>query len=295
MVSDRVILKNQVARDFEAFAPETKNLIWTVASGLAPTGTNEHIGYLAENLRRSDFVIEAAKKLIRGEPLVINWEDCLWLVMEECLKSYHEETYRHLLRMRQIMMEMFKMLAKQDPCQMDDFGHPEFHQLNHFTLTKRDKMHLIWGASYHDICRMGYPVEYWNTQGAFSSEQRLMLEYHARLFFNLGEFFNVDPKVIALSLLHHFPNKHYPQNGFVSRYQHWIKQPKFSYMLKLLVTVDVYCGATDWRSYRVERWGHQKVIRETLPTELAEGVGMGFVPFLEALHRQQGGTALFIN
>ncbi|MCX6740570.1 MAG: hypothetical protein NTZ49_05070 [Candidatus Parcubacteria bacterium] len=188
--------------------------------------------------------------------------------------------------MHQIVAEQLKLLEHQKPEQLDDFGCEDFRTMHHFELTPEDQQNLKWAAAFHDLGRMCYPVSFWNTPGRFSQKQREQLEFHARNFYFLGEMLNVCQEVIALSVLHHYPNKGYPDNGIIAKLRPFLDQPKFQYMLKWLVTNDVYGGATDKRSYRDQIWTHEQVIQQTMPVEMAR-VGLGWVPFIQAL-KQSG-------
>jgi hypothetical protein len=283
MAATKLVMNNQIPRVFKNLDPETQQLAQAIC-GHKVDGINVHLAHLAKNIRQSEMIVWVTKRLMGDEALGVNWEHLLENVTEECLKPFHEETYRHLKRMHEITEREFKMLEHQKPEQLDDFGCEDFRTMEHFVLMPEDQQNVKWAASFHDICRMCYPRSFWNTPGPFSPWQRKQLDFHARNFYFLGELFNVYREVIALSVLHHYPNKGYPDNGIITKLKPFLDQPKFQYMLNWLVTNDVYAGATDNRSYRKDSWSHEKVIRETMPQEMAR-VGLGWVPFIQVLKR----------
>lgn len=277
----RLVMNNQVARDFTSLARETQQLALAVCGQVDPS-LDKHLVYLAENLRTSEVQVWAAKRVIDSQAIAINWEHLFDDVVDTCLREFHPETSIHLRRMQrlmkgQIMLRMHKRLS-----QIDDLGIKAFRRIKHYLLNEEDQLHLEWAAAYHDICRMCYEREYWETPGPFTPEQRKQLDFHARNFLYLAEMYNVHPVVSALSVLHHYPNKGYPDNGVIIKLKPFLNQPKFRYMLKWLVTTDVYGGSTDRRAYRPQAWTHLKVLKDTLPRELGS-VGLGFVPFIHAL------------
>ncbi|MCX6745014.1 MAG: hypothetical protein NTX82_05830 [Candidatus Parcubacteria bacterium] len=288
MEAVKFVMNNQEPRDFSLLDQETQALASAVC-GHKVTGMNVHLAHLAKNLRKSETIVWATKRVMKSEAIGINWEHLLNYVVEDCLKPFHEETYWHLKRMHRIMTEQFKLLEHQKPEQLDDFGCQDFRTMEHFELTSSDQQNLKWAAAFHDLGRMCYPVSFWNTKGAFSLKQRKQLDFHARNFYFLGEMLNVYQEVIALSVLHHWPNKGYPDNGIIARLRPFLDQPKFQYTLNWLVTNDVYGGATDRRSYRDHAWSHEQVIIETMPKEMAR-VGLGWVPFIQALKQPGQGV-----
>ena len=276
-----IVMNNQRTRDFASLAKETQQLALAIG-GQAISGTEVHLLNLAKNLRNSEVVVWATHRLIANEAIGINWEHLLKEIVDCCLKKFHQESYWHLMRMQNLMQKQLNLYAQKGSDQIDDFGFLAFRKLRHFKLTPEDQNNMIWAASFHDLCRMCYSPSFWNTPGPFTSQQRKQLDFHARNFFYLGEMVNAYPEVIALSVLHHWPNKGYPGNGVIAKLKPFLNNPKFRYMLNWLVTTDVYCGATDKRSYRQTVWGHLKVLKETLPRELSN-IGMGFVPFIHAI------------
>ncbi len=281
MEAKKLVMNNQIPRDFDLLDPETRQLALAIG-GRKVNGTNFHLGHLAKNLKRSEVAVWAARRVIRSEAIGINWEHLLDDIVETCLKEFHYETYRHLKRMHGIMAEELKYLQHHQPAQMDDRGIKEFREMEHFPLGEEEQAQMKWASSFHDICRMSYKVSYWKKKGKFTPLQRKQLDFHARNFFFLGQLFNVYQEVIALSVLHHYPNKGYPDNGIIAKLTPFLAQPKFQYMLNWLVTNDVYTGATDDRGYRDQPYTHEQAIGQTMPTELGP-VGMAWVPFIEAI------------
>ncbi|MFC1599009.1 hypothetical protein ACFL2U_03325 [Patescibacteria group bacterium] len=296
MSNGLIMMSNMKGREYDSFDLATKQLIWTIL-GKAPQGTDSHIIYLGKNLRRSDMVIEVADKLTKNEPLVIQWEHWLDLVVLECLKPFHEESFYHLLRVRRLVRALKQMLAEHTPSDIPDYGFSDFHdiqeQMQLSQFTELDWLILEYAAQYHDICKLGYDPEYWTTPGKFTADQRKQLEAHARLFFNLGEFFNVFRWVVSLSVLHHYPNLKYPTNGYVARVADLLADKKFTLMLKILINLDVYEGITGMRAYQRTEFSHQQAIKK-MPGELG-AIGTGFIPFLHALKDVSGEAVLCPN
>ncbi len=290
MLQKEFLRSNVKAREFDSFEFGTKQLVKAVL-GDALTGTDEHIICLGENLRRSDLVIGAAQNLLQEKPLVIGWPDWLYVVSEECLKPYHEESFMHLQRVKRILLKVRDLLEKYGPFNIPDFGHKEYLKVrDQLNLTEDDWLLLEYASWIHDLCRMAYPVSFWETPGKFSPAQVRDLEAHARLFYYLGEFFNVDRRVVGLSVLHHHPNKHYPHNGIVRKLADLTADEKFMVQLRLLINLDIYEGTTGIRGYRREPWPHEKAI-ETMPGELGE-VGTGYLPLIHALWEQTPGAMI---
>lgn len=290
MLRQEFLRSNVEARDYQQFTHGTKLLIEAVLE-TAPTGTDKHILYLGQNLRRCDLVVEAANKLKQNKPLVIGWPDWLNLISLECLKSYHEESFLHLQRARRIMVKVRQLLKQYALSDVLSLGFSDLISANELLiLTDDDWLLLDYASWYHDLCRMGYDLSFWETPGKFTPDQIKALEAHARLFFYLGEFFNVSREVVGLSVLHHYPNKHYPYNGIVKNLADLLAVGKFQVMLKLLINIDIYEGMTGLRGYRKESWPHPKVV-EAMPGELGE-IGVDFIPILEALFQKTPGAVI---
>lgn len=277
----KLVMNNQVARDFTSLAKETQQLALAVC-GQVDSSLDNHLVHLAENLQTSELLVWAARQVIVSEAIGVNWEHLFDDMVENCLREFHEESYIHLRRMHRLMASQLVLSLHKKLSQIDDFGIKAFRRMKHYLLNEDDQSHLKWASSYHDVCRMCYSREFWETPGPFSPEQRKQLDFHARNFYFLGEMYNVNPVVSALSVLHHWPNKGYPDNGIIAKLSPFLRDPKFRYMLNWLVTTDVYCGSTDRRSYRDNVWDHIRVLKKTLPDELGK-IGMGFVPFIHAL------------
>ena len=293
MLRDEFLRSNMEARDFGSFEPGTMDLVLAVL-GKAPRGTDEHIIHLGENLRRSDAVIEAAHNLEQDKPLIWGWPDWLNIISIECLKRFHEESFLHLQRVQRMMKKVRQLLEKFSPFDIPDYGYIEFKdvqkQLSVAELTDDDWQMLDCASWFHDLCRMGYLVSFWETPGAFTPEQVKELEAHARLFYYLGEFFNVHRIVIGLSVLHHHPNKSYPHNGIVEKLTDLRLNAKFNLMLRILINLDIYEGMTGVRGYRKELWSHEKVL-PLMPRELGE-IGTGYLPLIQALRDQTSGAII---
>ncbi len=290
MLRQEILRSNREAREFDSFSLVTKQLILTVL-GETPRGTDQHILFLGENLRRSDLVIEAAEKLVREEPLILGWHDWFYVVSTECLQPYHEESFMHLQRTRRILLKIRSLLEKLGPFNIPDFGHKGYLKVqSQLNLTDDDWLMVELAAEIHDLCRMAYDVSFWQTPGKFTPQQLNELEFHARLFFYLGEFFNVDRKVVGLSVLHHNPNKHYPQNGIVREFEDLMADERFMVMLRLLVNLDIYEGMTGLRDYRDKPLTHEKAI-EIMPKELGD-VGTDFMPLILALREKTQGPMI---
>lgn len=281
---------NLEARDFGSFEPLTQQLIRAVLLQ-APAGTDEHIMQMAKNLRRSKQVIEAADCLVRNQPLEKDWQDWLEIVSRKCLRPFHPETYLHLRRVQRIIRKKIELLQQYKLADFAEIANQDFLQIEHFALTAEDEHILNWVAAYHDLFKMGYPLAFWNTPGRFSQEQRLELELHAKFFYNLGEFFNVNKLVVAMSVLHHYPTQHYPHNGTVAKVSYILNNPKYAYMLKLVITDDVYEAVTGKRKYRLKIISHQEAMREIMPQEL-KNIGTAFLTLLEVLFETTSGAVL---
>ena len=280
-------------RDFKVFKPETQQLIWAVAGNPLPE-TSQPIIYLADNLRLSPLVIEAAGKLLKNQALIIRWVDWLTLLLMECLQHYHQETYLHVLRVRSIVRAIRQMLAKYGIEGIPNYGNADFQKIQeNFIMTDKDWERLEFASWFHDLGKMAYPQKFWNTAGKFTDDQRKELEAHARLFYYLGEMFNVPQIVSGLSVLHHYPNLHYPQNGVVMRYKDLMGQKKFRQLLRMLITMDIYEAMSGIRTYRPKIQSHQETIQK-MPGELRK-VGTGYIPLLEALKESLPGDRLCAN
>lgn len=289
MVKQQITLNNQVAREFAGLGVGTQNLAWTIL-GKPPTGTEQHIIHLGNNLRRSDFVVWLVEQLIKNKPLGVNWQDCLELIGWDCLEQYHKETYDHLQRIGDITKNLKYMLQRYALCDLEDYGYHGFENVrNQFCLTDQDWEMLQYAAIFHDHGKMGYPDHYWQIP-EFNEQQAKEKEDHSRLFYFYGELFNVDRLVIGLSVLHHYPNQCYPQNGVVKNFIDLIKDQKFNFMLRLLVNFDIYEALTAYRSYsrgtRKGKFSHQQAL-EIMPTEL-KAIGTGFIPFIQGLKDHLG-------
>ncbi|MCX6743433.1 MAG: hypothetical protein NT116_04320 [Candidatus Parcubacteria bacterium] len=175
----KLVMNNQLARDFTSLAKETQQLALAIC-GQAQPGTDVHLRNLAKNLQHSDIVVWATKRVIASEAIGINWEHLLLDIANDCLKRFHEETYQHLMRMRILMEEQLKLRAQKQISQIDDCGFLAFRKLKHFDLTPEDQENMIWAAWFHDMCRMCYAQAFWNTPGPFTPAQRKQLDYHAR-------------------------------------------------------------------------------------------------------------------
>lgn len=268
------------ARDFSLFHPETKRLILGVLNK-PEAGTDSHVIYLAENLRRSDAVVEAAKRLVVNEPLIIHWSDWLNLLLWDCLKPFHSESYGHLLRVKEIMRNIKDMVDRYGLKGIPDYGNKDFLAIrDKLVISETDWQLLFHAAWYHDLAKMAYPASFWTTPGKFSSLQRKELEAHARLFFFLGEFFHVPDDLTALSVLHHYPNKRYPHNGVVSQLKHHLEDPHFVQLLHFLMHCDVYEGITGERGYQRQRFLHHDALTK-MPAELKH-IGLAFMSLLQA-------------
>lgn len=281
---------NREARDFATFEPLTQHLVWAVLNK-APAGTDRHIIQMAQNLRRSNEVIDAADCLVHNRPLEKPWPEWMDIVRDKSLRPFHEETYLHLLRVQRIIREKVKLLRMHKLSDFEAYANEDFRQMEHFSLTEEDEKILSWAAGYHDLFKMGYPLEFWNTPGRFSDIQRQELELHAKFFYNLGEFFNVDRIVVALSVLHHYLTNHYPRNGTVAKVSYVLDDPKLFYMLKMLITDDTYEAITAERCYRLEKISHKKAVTEILIQEL-RNIGTAFLTLLEVLFDSTPGAVL---
>ncbi|HDQ22558.1 MAG TPA: hypothetical protein ENN28_01140 [Candidatus Uhrbacteria bacterium] len=275
------------ARDFDSFQPETKLLICAIRDNpqnLSGSTNSPYIIHLAKNLRRSESVIEAARSLSLNEPLLGAPQDWLDILLHDCLKKFHEESYWHLVRVRQIFSQVKKVWQDQGLKNLPDLGMGEFKKLKvDLVFMDEDWQDLDWAAAYHDLCKMAYAKEFWDTPGKFSVKQRKDLEAHARWFYFLGEMFDVPKRVTALAVLHHYLNLHYPENGVVEKNICFLSGQNFHSMLRLLVTLDVYEAMSGNRSYR-QGLPHEEVFAR-MPGELKE-IGCGFFPVLQAVKEQ---------
>ena len=277
---------NYGIRNFAEMDIGTRQLVWAIL-GKAPPKTDKHVVILAENLNHSDLIVGLASKIANNEPLILDWVSLLNLVFIECLRNFHRESYEHMQRVRQIIREIKAMLAKHDIKDLPDYGVPQFNRIKkQLTLTEMDWVLLEHAACYHDLGKMAYSQEFWNTPGKFTDRQRKELEAHARVFFYLGEFLDVNQVVVGLSVLHHYPNLCYPKNGIIQKLNTLLAatdfdRNKFQCMLEMLITVDIYEGISGVRSYRRQRYGHEKTLTQMVG-ELGK-IGQSYIPFLQAV------------
>ncbi len=269
------------ARDFWEFHPETQKLIiYTAGDFKCPESIieNPDIIRLAKNLSRSEAIKEAANHLLDGKPLFYSPIDFLLITRDECLRPYHEESFLHLMRMQAIFRDIRKLweAGKFDTI-MKEFVQKIGYQEEMF-FSPDEWLYLEWAHAFHDFCKMAYTKEFWDESGTFNEAQRKALPSHARWFFYLGEMFAVPKEVVALSVLHHFRNQGYPDNGVVKANQEFLNDPKFMFMLGLLTTNDVYEAMTGKRSYRDGK-PHEFVMNK-LPSELTN-IETDFMEILE--------------
>jgi len=233
---------------------------------------------LANNLRRDEAIINAADQLLKDQPLFWPAYDFLMIIRDNCLRPYHQESYLHLMRVQAIFQKFKKFWIS-----------GQFNALNResaekgmipkgIIITDQEWLHLEWAHAFHDFCKMAYSVAFWDESGKFTAAQRKALHPHARWFYFLGEMFNVSESVVALSVLHHYLNHGYPDNGVVKQNQHFLNDAKFIFMLKILATTDIYEAMTGERSYR-EGKPHEFVIGK-MPGELVN-IGSIFIPHLD--------------
>lgn len=271
------------ARDFDSFAPITQELILLTAQGSrisAAQAENPSLIRLAENLRHEDAITEAANQLLKNESLFWSTHDFLLIIRDTCLRAYHEESYLHLMRVLAIFHEIKKFwLSGQFACLNREAISNGLIQES-IKFSDEEWLYLEWACAFHDFCKMAYDVAFWDRSGKFTQEQRLALHPHARWFYYLGEMFNVPKPVAALAVLHHFLNHGYPDNGVVKENQHFLDDPRFVFMLKLVATADIYEAMSGERSYR-QGMPHEYVIHGMLG-ELTN-IGPIFIPHLEMI------------
>jgi hypothetical protein len=268
---------NYGVRNFAQMDIGTRQLVMAIMGKALPE-TDKYIIILAKNLNRSDLIFGLASKIANNESLILDWVSLLNLVFIECLHNFHLESYEHMLRVRRIIQEIKIMLAKHDIKNLPDYGIRQFNRIKqHLDLAETDWVLLEHAACFHDLGKMAFPLEFWNTPGKFTEAQR---------FFYLGEFLDVNQVVVGLSVLHHHPNLCYPKNGIVKKLNKQLAaidfdSNKFQYMLELLITVDIYEGISGVRSYRKQRYGHEKTLTQ-MAGELGK-IGESYIPFLQAV------------
>ena len=252
MVSENYRLGDHVEREFAFLEAETQQLALAML-GQKIYGTDERILRLAKNLQQSDFVVQAAERVERCDPLVIRWDDWLELVVQECLLPFDEVTYWHSIRMNKVIVWIRQLVNKYGLGIIPDLGFVESRYFSEtFQLTEKDWQHLEWATKFHDICKMCLDQTFWNYPGRYNRQQRSQLEIHARMFYYLGELFHVDSEVIALAVLHHkpFPRTGYPADSLIDCVMHYYTNPKFRIKLGMLILLDRYEAWTSDRSYK---------------------------------------------
>jgi hypothetical protein len=207
----------------------------------------------------------------------------LWSMSEECLKPFNRRIYDHLLKTRQMVIEQLRLLHCKCPSDIDDLGIKKFRTMKHFRLTPAEREKLQWAASYYDLGMMAYPDGYWDQQKSFTPEERRELDFHARLAPLLKDFCNIPDDVSGLFVLHHYPSLQYPQNGIIARYSHLLADPRFSYILNLLVVNDMYVAGTSERPWRDGTWTHEEAVFEKLPKIMGNPDLVAYLPMIEAI------------
>jgi hypothetical protein len=278
----------KVERDFKTFNPETQYLIWALTERKSELSKEQrltakekqHLGWLAQNLRRSPSLIEAGERLLANLPLKWSWQSHLQIILSDCLHPFHTDSYFHSIRIPEIIIGIQTGCDSQGFANFPDFGNREFANLKYKLIPDEEYWGCIINAAYyHDLGKLGYPTGFWDTPGKFSPLQKKCRKSHPALFFPLGEMFAVPLNVTVLAIGHHYLNLHYPDNGLIKLFQDMIYEEKFKNMLEILTTLDVYDGMRGKRQYHRETFSHQKVI-DKMPRELGS-IGTKYVPFLE--------------
>ena len=293
-IARRLYLTGNDAREFQSLNPETQYLIRILAGEEYIFEADEHIHFLGLNLRRSKVLVEIAHSLKSEEPLLITWQEGLDCALK-CLDGYHAESYRHSLRVKELVLQTKRLWEKycygdlpQSPVIRQYFDQlriaypdcPSQYLDSATGFSESDWADVLYSALFHDLGKMGFPDWFWTKPGKFTEEQKGYRKNHPWLFFPLGEMFAVPLKVTALALYHHFLNLGYPQNDLTSLFGDYLQDYKFKCILCLLTTMDIYDGMRGERSYRREVFSHEQVIAK-MPNELGD-IDLRFVPFLEA-------------
>ncbi len=306
-MAGRLYLTTNEAREFQSLNPETQYLIRLMTGEEYIFEADEHLHFLAINLSHSKALVEIAHSLKNEEPLLITWHEGLDYALK-CLNSYHPESYRHSLRVKELVIKTKELW--QNYCYGDLPQTPAIRQYfdqlqlvypdcpgqyfdSEIGFSESDWSLIMYSALFHDLGKMGFPDWFWTKPGKFTEEQKGYRKNHPWLFFPLGEMFVVPLKVTALALYHHFLNLGYPQNNLTSLFGDYLQEYKFKCILCLLTTMDIYDGMRGERSYRRQVFGHEQVIAK-MPSELG-GIDLRFVPFLEAAFELGGLKSLYAH
>ena len=283
---------NAQTREFQGLSLETQSLIRIIAGEEYVFAADEHIHFLGMNLRKSSQLVEIAHSLKKSESQLITWQEGLEFALE-CLSEFHPESYRHSIRVKELMLitrDLWQKYCLHD-LPMNPLLKKVFDRLKMaypdcpgkflgINFSDQEWASILYAALFHDLGKMGFPAWFWNKPGKFSPEEAQYREHHPRLFYPLGEMFGVPYIVTALALFHHFLNLGYPRNGLIRMFGDYMQDFRFKCILCLLTTNDIYDGMRGERSYRRDVYDHQQVITR-MPKELGE-IGLRFVPFLDA-------------
>jgi len=303
-MANQLYLSGKV-REFQKLSQETQGLIKIIAGEEFVFDVDEHIHFLGYHLRNSPQLVEIANSLIRNEAQLITWQEGLDYALS-CLLEFHSESYRHSIRVRELVKTTQGLWQKYclkdlpiNPLLKNVFdklkiAYPDcpgkFLGVN---FTDQEWAIILYSALFHDLGKMGFPAWFWNKPGKFSPEESQYREHHPRLFYPLGEMFDVPYIVTALAFFHHFLNLGYPRNGKIRLFGDYLYDSRFNCLLCLLTTMDIYDGMRGERSYRRQFFSHDQVLAK-MPSELG-GIGLRFVPFLDAAHESGVLSQLYPN
>ena len=125
-MAERLYQEGLGARKFGSLNETTQQLVLAILQKLVPV--DQHIGDLANNLRVSPVIVDAAQSLYDEQCLLGTWQYYFDQITGVCLPAFHRESYDHCQRVPQIIAMIRQLIEVHGLANIPDYGIAGFGQ-----------------------------------------------------------------------------------------------------------------------------------------------------------------------